>query len=161
MKRAQGFTLVELILVILLISIIGAIASPVFIRQDDFQERFFIDELANMIRYARKVATATGCDVQIRYVNETELALFQRKNCTVNDFSKSVPSPYLLASSANMTITIPRNLSIKGDFPFYLGSDGKVYNQFYHQPKEIVLQLNRRQIAIDSFSGLVYEKKSL
>ncbi len=160
-KRIRGFTLIEWLLVIVLMGIIGATAAPLFLRHDDFEEKFFLDELSNMLRYARKVATATGCDVQIRYSAPNVLALYQRKNCTTDDFSKLVPSPFLLAEPANMMVEIPKGVSVKGNFPFYINKDGKVYNQFHLQPKEIILQLNKRQLIIDGFSGLVYEKRML
>ncbi len=158
MKDSHGFTLIELLLVIALLGIVGATASPLFIHHELFQERFFIDELSNMLRFAHKVATATGCEVQVRYKQENELSLYMRQDCTGTEFSQMVASPFLMAENQGYTITVPRSLSLKANLPIYIESDGKVFDQAHHWQKELKLQVKNNQIVIDGFSGFVYEK---
>ena len=66
--RAQqgGFSLVELVLVIVILTIIGAMAGPRFFDNTAFDERAYRDQLASAIRYAQKVAVATGCPVRVQ-----------------------------------------------------------------------------------------------
>ncbi len=61
-----GFSLVELVLVIVILTIIGAMAGPRFFDNAAFDERAYRDELASAIRYAQKVAVATGCPVRVQ-----------------------------------------------------------------------------------------------
>ncbi len=157
-KMSHGFTLIELLLVIALLGIVGATASPLLNHHELFQERFFIDELSNMLRFAHKVATATGCEVQLRYKQENELALYMRQSCTGSEFSQIVASPFLLAENQGYTINVPRTLSVKANFPLFIESDGKVVDQSHLWQKEVKLQLKNNQIVIDGFSGFVYEK---
>jgi MSHA pilin protein MshC len=56
--RSAGFTMTELILVILMLGIMAAIALPSFTSKTEFDARGFFDQTQNMIRYAQKVAIA-------------------------------------------------------------------------------------------------------
>jgi len=51
-----GFTLIELILVLVLLGIVSAVALPRFIGSSGFDERVLFDDTLNAARYAQKVA---------------------------------------------------------------------------------------------------------
>lgn len=57
-RAIQGFTMVELILVLVVFGILSAIALPRFSDRVDFDARGFFDQTQNMIRYAQKTAIA-------------------------------------------------------------------------------------------------------
>jgi MSHA pilin protein MshC len=80
LHKTQGFTLVELILVIVLLSIISVIALPRFFDRNHFDERVFFDDTLNAIRYAQKLAVATGCQTRIVITNNS-FALLREDNC--------------------------------------------------------------------------------
>jgi MSHA pilin protein MshC len=63
-NRASGYTVVELVLVIVILGILGALAGPRFFDNAAFDERAYVDELASSLRYAQKVAVASGCRVR-------------------------------------------------------------------------------------------------
>ncbi len=111
-----------------------------------------------MLRFAHKVATATGCEVQVRYKQENELSLYMRQSCTGSEFSQMVASPFLLSENQGYTITVPRTISLKANLPIYIESDGKVVDHSHRWQKELTLEVKRNQIVIDGFSGFVYEK---
>lgn len=61
----SGFTLVELALVLILLSILGAVVIPRLADTQVFSQRGFTDKFADALRYARSVALASECPVQV------------------------------------------------------------------------------------------------
>ena len=57
--------MIELVLVIVIIGVLAGLAGPRFFDNSAFDERAYYDELANAVRYAQKVAVASGCRVRV------------------------------------------------------------------------------------------------
>ncbi len=156
MKSEKGFTLTELLLVIVLIGIVGVTASPMLTQTSTFQKRFVLDEFLNMLRYARKAAGATGCEVAI-LSRDNRVGLYMRENCDKNDFTHEVSSPFLTESQTGYYLLLPKGFTIS-PLPIYIDSQGKVYDSQHQWQKELNLNINTQRFKIDGFSGFVYEK---
>ena len=63
--RDDGFTMVELVVVIVIVGIIAAVAAPRFFDDKTFLERGYYEELAAALKYAQKLAVASGCPVRV------------------------------------------------------------------------------------------------
>jgi len=61
----NGFTIVELVVVIIVLGIISAVAAPRFFDLKSYQEIAFKDELVSALRYAQKRAVATEKTVEV------------------------------------------------------------------------------------------------
>jgi len=61
----RGFTVIELVTTIIIIGILGALAVPYFPNNLAFSQRGYVDEVASTLRYAQKIAIASGCDVSV------------------------------------------------------------------------------------------------
>ncbi len=62
----RGFTLVELIAVMLIIGITAALIGPRFFSQSTFRDSGFEETFYNQLRYAHDAAVTSGCHVQMQ-----------------------------------------------------------------------------------------------
>ena len=86
MRRSKGFTLIELVTVILLLGILSVFALPRFFNLDGYQTRAAYDEVVGAVRYAQKLAVASGCPVRVQLA-AGGYSLQQRADCDTGIFA--------------------------------------------------------------------------
>lgn len=94
----KGFTLIELVMVIVLLGILSATALPKFFAVSSYQKQLFFDDTLSAVRYAQKLAVATGCHIQVSVADNhyTLNRPADRSLCTstsTTDFSLPVRHP--------------------------------------------------------------------
>ncbi|AMK78847.1 MULTISPECIES: pilus assembly FimT family protein [Methylomonas] len=157
-RSSSGFTLVELTMTIVILGILSATALPKFFDLSVYQERAFFDDTINAIRYAQKLAVATGCNVQVQIsANQFEL-----KRPTVTDRSQCAST-----ISANFGLSVARPGSGESS---YQGSQSGINlstTTFYFTAKgdssadeQINIGSNGKQISVVKDTGFVYDSSS-
>lgn len=106
--RSSGFTLVELIVVIVLLGIVASIAGPRFANKAIFDERGFADEVRAAVRHAQKVAVAQRRLVCVDF-SPTQVAVVYVAAAVCNAAAPvSDPSgagPYVVSAPNNVSVT--------------------------------------------------------
>jgi len=97
--NSSGFTLVELVMVIVLLGIISAVALPRFFARADFGEHALFNDTLNAVRYAQKLAVASGCSTQITF-NANSYAVFLEDFCGANAFNNALAAPHPVTGQA-------------------------------------------------------------
>ena len=107
----RGFTLIELVVVILLMAILMATAAPRFFARNDFEGPAYAQELASAARYGQKLAIANGCTVRL-VVTVSSYVLQQAANpdCT-GGFTRVVVHP---ATGGDFSAAAPTGITIAG-----------------------------------------------
>lgn len=92
-RRFTGFSIIELVVVVLLLGILSVFAMGRLFDQNQFAARGFFDDTVNAVRFAQKLAVSTGCDVRVT-LSATGFILNQRAtSCTAGAFTRAVAHP--------------------------------------------------------------------
>lgn len=63
-SRAHGFTLLELVIVVVLLGALAVVVLP-RVTEGGFRSAAFAEQVATALRYAQRLAVATGCEIQV------------------------------------------------------------------------------------------------
>jgi len=98
-----GFTLVELIVVIVIVGIVALIAAPRFFAQAGFSAATFHDGAISAVRYAHKLAQAQRTNVFV-VSNGSSVALCYDAVCTKRVQNPTEGTPFIVAAPTGIAI---------------------------------------------------------
>ena len=102
----QGFTLVELVVVLVLLAIVSAFAMPKFFDLNLYSDRTAYDETVSAMRYAQKLAVSSGCEVQVQLTSSGYALQQHGSSCTAGNFAIiSTQHPLSSASFSDASIS--------------------------------------------------------
>lgn len=135
-QSARGYTMVELIVVMVLIGIIGAVGANRFFSRQTFDQRAFADQAVSMLRYAQKLAIAQHRNIHVR-LDGASIALCYEFQCALADQvhspfgSRSTPQAACGNSDDWFCVAVPRELTVVHDAatvaptPLFFDAGGK------------------------------------
>ena len=147
----DGYTLVELIVVVMVLAALGAYAAPRFFDQSVFTQRGYADELASALRAARKAAVASDCPAQLVLAAGSYSAVQQAasgNSCNTADTTWA--TPVLGADGSPIAGTAPANTTASPTGTFQFDTNGALAAS-----PGTTLTIGSRTLTIDAGSGLV------
>lgn len=122
-----GFTTIELVMTMVIISALTVLAGPRFFSTAGYQQQVYYDQVLNSIRYARTLAIGTGNHIQVSLTNNS-VTLQQRvegSSCVVGTVLNSVQDPGTRASGFVKTAPGAVALSFSTNWPLYFNGLGQ------------------------------------
>ena len=122
-RRISGFTLIELILVLVVLGALSVFVAPRFFQKTSFDSLAFEQELKTAIRFAHNLSIASGCEVQVALTANSYALYFPDSSCNPPDAFGANPVNHPL-QSGNYTGAAPSGVSISGFGDFYFNDVG-------------------------------------
>ena len=154
-RSSDGFSILELVVVIVLISTIGYVTGPRFFGQAGFDQSFFRNDILSAVRYAQKLAVATGCQVRVNFsANSYSLKLQDGAPCAGTSFTTDVVHPGSGASSFSNTAAA--GVSVSSDVsPLTFDALGRALDSS-GSVTDATIDVSGRQVLVVGESGFVY-----
>lgn len=153
LNRQAGFTLVELVMIIVIIGVLSKTALPRFFDIESFQQHGFFNDTLNAVRYAQKLAILTSCNVQVSITgNQFELkrpGASDRSLCTSTtaaDFTQAVGRP----GSGEASYQGSQSGVAVGNASLYFTAKGTA-------SADTTITVGSRQIRVVKATGFVYD----
>lgn len=149
MNRHNGFTLIELIMVLVVLSAIAIVVTPRFGDKSEYDSLSFHQELKTALRYAHKLSIASGCEIQIAISATTYSLFYPDTSCNPPDAFGSNPVPHPVQSNAYAgTVTTGVTMTNFGNFYF-------TANGAPNSSGTITINPGGRTIIVNAFTGFV------
>ena len=145
----SGFTLIELILVIVLLGIISAVAIPRFSNTSSFDERVLFDDTLNALRYSQKVAIASGCNIRFT-INNNSFSVLRDDSCDSGNFASGLTVNHPASGEANYTGS-QANISLTAT------QATTTFDALGRANVDNTISIGSRQISIVSATGFSYD----
>jgi MSHA pilin protein MshC len=126
-KNQHGFTMVELITVMVIVGVLAAVAAPRFFDRGTFDSRGFHDQVISTLRYAQKAAIAQRRLVCVSFPSSTRIAINTAANFADLACNTDLQSPSGTYPTGQTTYTVdaPSGVTMSGYANFNFNALGR------------------------------------
>jgi MSHA pilin protein MshC len=160
--RQCGFSLVELVAILIIMGILAAFAVPRFADVDRFAERGFFEEALAATRYAQKLAIASGCSIRMNFSagsNSFDISRWTGDpDCTVR--TPPLATVARPGSTTPFASSAPSGVNVTNSLTFYFDRTGRPHDTsggLITNPASLRVSIGPRQIQVTPDTGLVVE----
>jgi len=149
----RGFTMTELITVMVIVGIMAAMVAPRFFDKGTFDSRGFYDQVISTLRYAQKAAIAQHRRVCVTFPSAGRMVLdttanFADADCTANRRDLQNPGGSYPAGQTTYTIDAPSGVVLGGAVAFNFDALGRASST-------VAITVDSYTINIDQETGYV------
>lgn len=111
-RCGRGFTIVELVVVIIVLGILASLAAPRFAGRSAFDERGYFDQVRTSLRYAQKSAVAMRREVCVTFTAASVTLSYNPTvvpgaACAVAVSQPGSADPYAIPAPAGVALAFP------------------------------------------------------
>jgi len=147
--HSRGFTLVELILVIVIIGILAAVVGPRFFDRQVFDDRLYAEEVRAGLRHAQKLALAGGCRIRFSLA-ASGYQLLRDADCdaSTDDFTAALLDP--VSGQAPYAAALPSGVVLSPAAGFSV-----IFDSLGRADQAINASVGGHALSVEAGTGLV------
>jgi MSHA pilin protein MshC len=152
-RRQRGFTLVELVMVLVMLGVLSVFAVPRMFNRNDFEARGFHDQTLSSLRYAQKTAIAQRRAVCVAFTTTT-VTLTRASVEASNACDTTLPG-----SRGELVLTAPQNVAFSAaPVAFWFDGLGQpLTGVSTPAPRTIQVVNAGRTITVEAATGYVHD----
>lgn len=157
---AAGFTLVELVAVLVIVGILSIFALPRFADVDVFERRGYFEEALAGVRYAQKLAVGSGCSIRVEFDAGAERFEIARWTGGAACTDRVAPLQIVArpGSDSEFASTAPSGVDVANSLAFYFDRVGRPHDlggQLITNPANLRVDIGGRRLQVTPDTGLV------
>ncbi|TCS41644.1 pilus assembly FimT family protein [Reinekea marinisedimentorum] len=117
MNKNRGFTVIELVTVIILLGILSAVTLPRFFSASSFTDSYAKSEFENALSWARNRAVTSNCTYEMR-LTDSGWAVYRDNECSTTDTESGCSTVLKMSEPASDGAGIP----LTGESPYLQNS---------------------------------------